>query len=428
MRLPLGWFLKPMSTSDSSAPFEESYYLRVNPDVAAAVARGDFPSGRAHYNEFGRVEGRAASPPVLPQLNELVASSSTDTVFIELTTRCNLRCVYCAVSQPTYRGIDLALEGFDNFVEQMRTRRVRHINLNGHGETTIIRDWDAYADRLADAGFKLSITTNLAKRIRPEEVATLSRFKRILVSIDTVDGDLLARLRRGSNLDRILENIKLVLDFAAQRGRDPEIAVSCTVGDMTAAGVADLAETLLRHGVRVFRFGDLSEYGAIEGVLRMRHVSHLPAEARPAVREAFEVALERIAEAGGVAEVDASLRSWLDENTERSVHSDSRHAAAGDKTVWADEVGKGVTRDCLDPWKLAFVQSDAAVRPCCFFEEQLGTLATTELDRIVEGDGFRTLRKELLTGDLRPNCRNCQSRSLIDVERFQEKVTAQVER
>lgn len=417
-----------MSISETSAPYEESYYLRVNPDVAAAVARGEFSSGLAHYEEFGRAEGRAASPPVVPELNELVASSSTDTVFIELTTRCNLRCVYCAVSQPTYRGIDLALEGFENFVEQMKARRVRHVNLNGHGESTIIRDWEAYADRLADAGFGLSITTNLAKRLKPEEVATLSRFDRILVSIDTVDGDLLARLRRGSNLERILENIQLVLDFASLRGREPEIAVSCTVGDLTAAGVADLAETLLRHGVRVFRFGDLSEYGAIEGVLRMRHVSHLPAEARPAVREAFEIALERIAEAGGVAEVDASLRSWLDENTERSVHSEARHAAAGDKTVWADEVGHGMTRDCLDPWKLAFVQSDAAVRPCCFFEEQLGTLATTELDQIVEGDAFRALRTELLTGNLRPNCRNCQSRALIDVESFKEKVATQVER
>lgn len=417
-----------MSQPDHSVSFDESYYLRAHPDVAAAVGRGEFPSGRAHYEQFGRVEGRRATAPVMPSVEDLLESTETDTVFIELTTRCNLRCTYCAVSQPTYRGIDLALDGFENFVAQMKSRRVRHVNLNGHGESTIVGDWHSYADRLADEGFALSITTNLAKRLTDEEIATLSRFERILVSIDTVDAELLARLRRGSNLGRILDSIARILEVASEHGREPEIAVSCTVGDLSADGVGDLAEELLRHGVRVFRFGDLSEYAEIEGALRMRHVSHLPDERRPAVREAFAKALKRIEEAGGKAEVDASLRAWLDEQSERKVRSEERHAAAGGKTVWADDVDTGMTRDCLDPWKLAFVQSDAAVRPCCFFEEQLGTLANTPLEQVVEGEAFRSLRRELLTGELRSNCRNCQSRALVDVETFQEKVADLVPR
>jgi SAM-dependent methyltransferase len=38
--------------------FDEIAYLRANPDVAAAVARGDFESGRQHADRFGRQEGR----------------------------------------------------------------------------------------------------------------------------------------------------------------------------------------------------------------------------------------------------------------------------------------------------------------------------------------------------------------------------------
>jgi len=44
--------------------FDESYYLALYPDVAAAVDRGECPSGDAHWRAFGKGEGRRAIPPV----------------------------------------------------------------------------------------------------------------------------------------------------------------------------------------------------------------------------------------------------------------------------------------------------------------------------------------------------------------------------
>ena len=44
--------------------FDESFYLRANPDVAAAVARGDWHSGLMHYAATGRAKGRVAAPDV----------------------------------------------------------------------------------------------------------------------------------------------------------------------------------------------------------------------------------------------------------------------------------------------------------------------------------------------------------------------------
>lgn len=42
-----------------STYFDEQAYLRANPDVAAAVARGEFKSGADHYNLYGQYERRA---------------------------------------------------------------------------------------------------------------------------------------------------------------------------------------------------------------------------------------------------------------------------------------------------------------------------------------------------------------------------------
>jgi len=39
-------------------PFSEGAYLRRYPDIAAAVQAGSFPSGQAHFDRYGRKEGR----------------------------------------------------------------------------------------------------------------------------------------------------------------------------------------------------------------------------------------------------------------------------------------------------------------------------------------------------------------------------------
>lgn len=406
----------------SAAPFNEEYYLRAYSDVAEAVRNGTYASGYDHFVRFGQAEGRKAAPSI----DELVVSKNTDTVFLELTSRCNLRCVYCAVSQPTYHGIDLPMKGFDNFFEQMRARGVRTVVMNGHGESTIIKDWETYADRLADAGFRLHMTTNLAKRLTDAEIAVLSRFERILVSIDTVDAELLAQLRRGARLDMILANIAAIQYFANARRRNPQIAISCTVGDLSAPGILDMVDAMLGRGIRWFRFGDLAEYAPIEGVTWMHHVSSLSSESLENVRSRFRVAIEHIERAGGIHEIDGPLVSLLLAAQTGAIDIAGRETKISDKTVHYVDVERTQTRDCLDPWRIAFVQADASVRPCCFFEEKLGSVASDSLTDVVEGDAFRKLRREMLTGELRANCRSCSARPLIERDAFEKKVAALV--
>jgi SAM-dependent methyltransferase len=50
--------LEPKSVVDLS-DFSEAEYLALNPDVARAVAHGQFKSGRHHFEQFGKAEGRA---------------------------------------------------------------------------------------------------------------------------------------------------------------------------------------------------------------------------------------------------------------------------------------------------------------------------------------------------------------------------------
>ena len=408
----------------SSLPFDEAFYLRLYPDVALAVRNGDIGSAHEHYVRFGQMEGRK---PALA-IEELLSSPTTPMVFLELTSRCNLRCVYCAVSQPTYRGHDLPLEDFDNFLGQMRERGVRTVVMNGHGESTIIKGWEVYADRLADAGIRLHMTTNLAKRLTGPEVAVLSRFERILVSLDTVDPDLFTKLRRGADIDTILANVDSVQQFAAARRRAPALTISCTVGDLSAPAIPGLVDAFLARDVLSFRFGDLAEYPVIEGVTWMRHVSTMSPADLGAAREGFRRAIARIDDAGGTYEIDQPLVALLVSGDADVGSADRVTASIGNKAVHYVDTAATQTRYCMDPWHIAFVNSDASVRPCCFFEEKLGTLRKQSLAEIVEGDAFRKLLEEMITGELRPTCRSCSARPLVDRAEFEAEVIAYLNR
>lgn len=55
--------------------FEEAAYLERYSDVARAVARGQFPSGRTHFDLYGRAEGRKGSVLNLPERVDLEPGS-----------------------------------------------------------------------------------------------------------------------------------------------------------------------------------------------------------------------------------------------------------------------------------------------------------------------------------------------------------------
>ncbi len=132
----------------------------------------------------GRKGSEALISPTHPDF-DLLASPITHIFLLELTSRCNLRCVYCAVSQPLYQGVDMDIVDFDSLVQQLKARRVRMVGVNGHGETTMIRDWDQMVMRLADEGLCISIITNFARLLRLEELEAMARISEIMISVDT---------------------------------------------------------------------------------------------------------------------------------------------------------------------------------------------------------------------------------------------------
>ena len=92
-----------------------------------------------------------------------------------------------------------------------------------------------------------------------------------------------------------------------------------------------------------------------------------------------------------------------------------------------------LTRDCLYPWNAVFIHAGGLIQPCCVSNDMdYGDFIMDFCDKQAEGeepdvfnnDALQSLRKGLLTGNLRKMCRNCPavSTKLITTEQLENNV------
>jgi MoaA/NifB/PqqE/SkfB family radical SAM enzyme len=179
----------------------------------------------------------------------------------ELTSNCNLACVYCAVSQPWYQGINMAAEQAASVSQWLLQHKVQNININGHGETTILPLWDQIIKPLLHSEARCHLITNAAKIFSEDELDALCRLNSITISCDTFDPALYASLRRKSALKNVLRAVVAIRRTAeAKRLKSPTLILSCVLGAENSESLEEfilLAHSMQFHGIQLC---SLTEY------------------------------------------------------------------------------------------------------------------------------------------------------------------------
>lgn len=78
---------------------------------------------------------------------------------VEITNRCNLRCVHCASSSGMARPGELSLEEIMSLAGDLRALGCESVTLLG-GEIFLRRGWEEVALRIRDLGMELTVVTN----------------------------------------------------------------------------------------------------------------------------------------------------------------------------------------------------------------------------------------------------------------------------
>lgn len=199
-------------------------------------------------------------------LVELVSQSPVESfrlfnAHIEFTSNCNQRCVYCAVSQPGYRGLDMDASLLEDAIAGLVRMGLRRAICNGHGETTMLPGWHRQVAGLQQAGAKCSIITNSSHLFTDEELGILVDFAEITISCDTADPQLFKAMRRGGDFRNILWNMNALQALAMQRGvLPPAIQWSCVLSDLNIFSLRSFVLAGIVAGVNGFQFCHLRSY------------------------------------------------------------------------------------------------------------------------------------------------------------------------
>lgn len=355
--------------------------------------------------------------------------------FLELTTGCNLRCVYCAVSDPGYVGTVMSDEVFHKIVDLCGRAGLRSLNIAGHGETTMLPDWREKAGYLLDRGFAVHIVTNSAVPFDWDDARTMGRFSQIQFSIDTVDPALLRRLRRKVDLRTFTHNVALVRAACLAHGwPTPALMINCVLSDLSVHGLDRLVALA----------------GSLRCRLNLANLIELHGIADPPPRSLFSLAGQELrnawlayTEAMALADrlnvqigIQPNLKAFLDAApahdfepaSNRHSWSKDYHGCRSEYTAVSDPLPSGHTRNCLDPWTTLYFGVNGDILQCCL--AGLDVLANvrdvTSLDEVFTSPNATAFRNGLLSGNMRPACANCVGRGTTPIPSLHAEVSRRV--
>ena len=337
----------------------------------------------------------------------------TSIVKINLTSRCNLRCVYCTVGTENHIDLDIPAESLAKIMQYVREMKPDEVQFGCFAETTVYPEWYRVVETVLDGGIRVGIISNLARVLEPNEIDVLSRCSFLQTSIDTIDCARQKSLRKNVDVRTILYNIQRVRGHALQMGRaGPKIAWIHVPTVETICGLKDYVGCAIACGVNEISIHPVLNFSGTKEQLQdivdlpldeLKRVCSMLTEAGDiagkygvtfAVSE-LEMIKSRLAEANRIPSKPVHERGELD-------------AALGRVSFNTKKCTPGNTRLCLDPWNVAMVSASGDLYPCTVCGTPIGNLRDFDkLEDILSSDSYVKWRLNLINGTPGEACLNC---------------------
>jgi len=323
-------------------------------------------------------------------------------VQVEFTSRCNLRCRMCPLTTKTSSTSAAPGPMVDAvFAEVLAVaRRCRRVIVAGYGEALTNPQCLPMLRALDAEGIDMSIATN-GIALSPKVARALTEIRHlsmINVSIDSPDPDVYRAVRRG-NLHRALTGLR---NLMAAIDRPERVMVSSVAMRENLATLVDFPALLAEIGVRRYAVQavvDYNDYAVDQSLLD-----------HPEMGPLFDAIRTACAAHGVHFDLSVPDRSRADVADPHWARE--RYYGFG---AWDDRV----TRQCLVPWEIPFVDKDGRVFACCNAasanERPLGQIGVQTFEQIWTGTEFARFRADIVDGATTPDiCRRCTIAPLGD--------------
>lgn len=352
---------------------EAKRFLLFSPSSSRHLAAS--PSGRAVADRKPNLTPEAVCDPIIAN--------------IEITTRCNLRCAYCARTIRGSKGEDMPLETFKTILGLLP--HAYRITLVGLGETLLhprVADFIAEASSL---GRRVALVTNAMLLDEPMSRNLLEAgLESIAFSIDGSNQGLASEVRPGTDLEKVIHNIKRFVQLS-KTTREISTAVFSAVSTTTIASLEQLVDVVAGLGVHVMMLSDLNFRENLDKTLWKNSDSETAARVRSAVARAFQKNLPLLT-VRGLEEFGLWKRygKFLLVPSEQLYQRSTRHA-------W-----------CFSPWQTVPINVRGDVTLCdCQPESSAGNLLIQPLSEIWSGEVFARHRRSMVSDKPPEACMIC---------------------
>lgn len=337
------------------------------------------------------------------------APCETQSLWINLTSRCNLRCVYCSVGKPGHIDQDIPPESLDKIMDFIRHNRPSRVMVGCYTETTSYEGWTEVIRAIIDTGTSINVITNMARQFDSDEIDTLAHCTTLQTSIDTMDRERLKEVRKGADIRTILYNIVRIRARAIELGiTPPQLEWICVptqenfaslmeyVASASACGVSTITiNPVLQFQDAKQKFPDLLDFPDTE----LREVFNRFEEAA-ALARAHNIAFNFISR-------DLILER-LNNPTQPAPTRGGLTAALGKVTFYAHQLPAGTTRLCTQPWNNVVLSDKGELYPCTICGVPMAKLEDyANLEEALHSPGVLEWKRNLLAGTPDKACVNC---------------------
>ena len=316
---------------------------------------------------------------------------TTEPVFanIEITTRCNLRCAYCARTLFGRQGTDMPKGMFRSLLGLLP--HAYRITLVGLGEPLLHPQVVDFIAEASARGRRVALVTNGMLLEGPLSRELLrAGLNSIAFSIDGATQEVASEVRRGSDLDRVIGNIRAFVELSKSAG-PISTAVFSAVSVETVPHLEALIDVAAGLGVHVMMLSDLNFRENLDHTLWKNADDRISAMVRKGVTRAFRKNLPVLSVRGleefGLAKRYGKFLLLPPDQLYR--RSESR--------AW-----------CLSPWQTMPVSANGDVTLCdCQPEIVAGNLLSQPLSEIWNSEVFTGHRRRMLSADPPEICKIC---------------------
>ncbi len=220
---------------------ESIRFLQSSPASARHLVAS--PSGR-------RLIGATEALPLVVNCEPVFAN-------IEITTGCNLSCRHCARAKLAPARVDMPLERFRRLLDLLP--HAYRITLVGLGEPLLHPQLIDFVATASALGRRVALVTN-AMDLSPQvgEALLAAGLDSIVFSLDSATDHMAEQVRSGTDLPRVLSNIRTFTGLAGEVARPVSTAVFAAVSRRTVEHLDALVETVASLKVAVLMLSDLN--------------------------------------------------------------------------------------------------------------------------------------------------------------------------